>query len=425
MGDCGCARAPWRVVVVLLLSASHPLSSLFPPSSLLLAGPRRLCLGTQPGTVPPSSGAPCLRRRCPAVLRLPLGWRLRPRRVLERKAFPSRPAPGAAASPGGCWGSRRWVPLHSGAVPGGPGSVLSVEAAQLGWAGVWSRMERGREPRGGRTHGWCPRSRGTWRWQGSQQVGTVAPGAGALVAWPCGQCPSWFHVSPAPCWTCRSAAAAMAMAQGVPMGFGTAVLCPCSLPRPSAGQRLTLLAFTPRLSASPGSSGRCPSSPLWPRPCCSSGLTWGLLRGGGDIPAAPARHFPWRGLCRHCAVSCVPPFCPCSVSCVPAACPMSPQHAWCPCVLACGWRGCPLSGLWVRELSSSRLAVVAVVNVLLAHCDFLSPPNPLGSPGAAGMVGTCARKSWGLRRVAMTTQHVTLWPGSPAPFSPRDVAGGG
>lgn len=67
--------------------------------------------------------------------------------------------------------------------------------------------------------------------------------------------------------------------------------------------------------------------------------------------------------------------------------------------------------------------MVAVVNALLAHCDFLSPPSPLGSPGAAGMVGTCARRCWGLWRVAMTTQHVTLWPGSLAPFSPRDMEG--
>lgn len=96
-GDCGHAGASWRVAVLLLFlpSASHLLSSPFSSSSLPLAGPHCLRLGPQPGTVFPSSGALCLHQRPPAILCLPLGWRLRPRLVLERKAFPrGRRVPG-------------------------------------------------------------------------------------------------------------------------------------------------------------------------------------------------------------------------------------------------------------------------------------------------------------------------------------------
>lgn len=105
----------------------------------------------------------------------------------------------------------------------------------------------------------------------------------------------------------------------------------------TAGQSVTLLALTPRLLASIGTSGRCPGSPLWPRPCCSSGLASGLalLAGSGDVPhvpAVPARPYlpPW-----DCATAVLcpvslrhgPAACPVSLPRVPAACPASPQHA--------------------------------------------------------------------------------------------------
>lgn len=142
--DRGRAGTLWLVRVLLLLSASHPLSSFSPPSLLPLAGPRRLQLGTQPGTVPLSSGALCLHQRAPAILCLPLGWRLCPCLVLERKAFPIPPCSLGCHGAGGCQGSQGLVPLPSPARSfwGARRArrVPSVEVAQLGRAGVWSRM---------------------------------------------------------------------------------------------------------------------------------------------------------------------------------------------------------------------------------------------------------------------------------------------
>ena len=243
-------------------------------------------------------------------------------------------------------------------------------------------------------------------------------------------------------------AAAVALT-GSDHGVCTVALCPRPLPPPplsvlSAGQRLTLLAFTPRLSASLGSSGRCAGSPLWPRPCCSSGLALGLalLLGDGDVLAVlaiPARHFPCRGtLPSLCHILCPSimslqrVLCPHSVSLpsLPATCPMSPQHARCPCILARGWHGCPLSGLWFGSSAPPGLPKVAVVNALVGHCDFMSAPSrggallvsaalsPLGSPGAVGKLGTHAGRAWSLRRVAVAAWHVVPWPGSPAASSP-------
>lgn len=140
----GYARALWLVRVLLLLSASHPLSSFSPPSLLPLAGPRRLRFGTQPGTVPPSSGALCHHQRPPAILCLPLGWHLRPCLVLERKAFPIPPCSMGCHGASGCQGSQGWVPLPSPARPCQETRcsrrVPSVEVAQLERAGVWSRV---------------------------------------------------------------------------------------------------------------------------------------------------------------------------------------------------------------------------------------------------------------------------------------------
>lgn len=142
--DHGHAGAMWLVRVLLLLSASHPLSSFSPPSLLPLAGARRLRLGTQPGTVPLSSGALCLHQRPPAILCLPLGWRLRPCLVLERKAFPIPPCSLGCHGAGGCRGSQGWVPFPSPArscrEARHPRRVPSVAVARLGWAGMWSRV---------------------------------------------------------------------------------------------------------------------------------------------------------------------------------------------------------------------------------------------------------------------------------------------
>lgn len=121
-----------------------PFSSFSPPSLLPLAGPRRLRLGTQPGTVPPSSGALCLHQRAPAILCLPLGWHLCPRLVLECKAFPIPPCSMGCHGAGGCQGSQGWMllpsPVRSCREARHPRRVLSVEVAQFGWAGVWSRV---------------------------------------------------------------------------------------------------------------------------------------------------------------------------------------------------------------------------------------------------------------------------------------------
>lgn len=142
--DHGHAGALWLVRVLLLLSASHPLSSFSPPSLLPLAGSPCLRLSTQPGTVPPSSGALCLHQRPPAILCVPLGWRLRPCLVLERKAFPIPPCSVGCHGAGGCQGSQGWVPLPSPArscrETRRPRRVPSEEVAQLGRAGVWSRV---------------------------------------------------------------------------------------------------------------------------------------------------------------------------------------------------------------------------------------------------------------------------------------------
>lgn len=137
-------------VAALCLS---PLFSFSPPPSLPSAGPRGLRPGTQPGTVPLSSGALCLRWQPPAVLCLPLGWRLRPRLVLERKAFPTqgccRERPGwprvsialprpQQAEPAGH--GRGWVPL--------PGltccRVVAAPGSPWPCRGTW---QRGRHPR--------------------------------------------------------------------------------------------------------------------------------------------------------------------------------------------------------------------------------------------------------------------------------------
>lgn len=201
-GGCGCAWALWCVAVLLLLllSASHPLSSPFsPPSSLPLAGPRHLRLGTQPGTIPPSSGALCLCRRPPAILCLPLGWCLCPRLMLERKAFPVPPCSVGCRvthGAGGCRGGRACVPLPSGAVPGSWVSweVPSAEVAWLGWARVRSRMERGRAPGIDRTRSSCWSSRGVQCWPGLQQVNMAVPNPGGF-----GGGASWLMSFPAPC----------------------------------------------------------------------------------------------------------------------------------------------------------------------------------------------------------------------------------
>lgn len=122
--DHGHSGALWLVRVLLLLSASHPLSSFSPPSLLPLAGPRRLRLGTQPGTVPLSSGALCLHQRPPAILCLPLGWRLRPRLLLECKASPIPPCSVGCHGAGGAAGAGCLSPPQRGHarkpdVPGG------------------------------------------------------------------------------------------------------------------------------------------------------------------------------------------------------------------------------------------------------------------------------------------------------------------
>lgn len=144
---------------------------------------------------------------------------------------------------------------------------------------------------------------------------------------------------PASRWTCRSAGRSGNPHQERPRGLAQQHFAAAHFPPPlsvlSAGQRLTLLAFTLHLSASPGSSGRCPGSPLWPRPCCSSGLALGsscsLVTGTSPLAGRATRHFPCRGtLPSLCRVLC--PLCPSSVSCVPTACPcpMSLQHVPCP-----------------------------------------------------------------------------------------------
>jgi len=316
-GGRGHAGALWRVaVLLLLLSASHPLSSPFsPPSSLPLAGPRRLRLGTQPGTVPPSSGALCLRRRPPAVLCLPLGWRLRPRRVLERKAFPIPPRSVGccvARGAGGCL-----TPAGPCRGAGRPRRVLSVEGAQLGRAGVLSRVQRGRAPSVGRTYVLCRSSLGLWCWQSSQRLGTVSPSPGALAARPRGQCPSRLCVSPAPCWTCQSA--------GHHGGRGTGsahrVWHGGALPRLASPRRVLgcLRGRGSPFSPSPpvsrprqGQADDAPAAPFGPVPAAAQVWLWrspcSRVAGTSPLCRPCQRSISHTAvLRRHCAVSCVPP----------------------------------------------------------------------------------------------------------------------
>lgn len=167
-----------------------------------------------------------------------------------------------------------------------------------------------------------------------------------------------------------------------------------------------------------------------------------LLLGDGDIPACWPCHpaFPvprYSAITVPCPLSimslqCV--LCPYSVSLphVPAACPMSPQHAQCPCVLARGWNECPLSGLWFGSSAPPGMPKVAMMNVLVDPCGFVSArscgkgpgglcsPEPAGVPGGSGHAG----RAWGLRRVAVAGRYMSLWPGSPAASITRDVGRG-
>lgn len=460
-GDCGRAGALWHITVLLLLSASHSLSSPFsPPSSLLLAGPRRLRLGTQPGTVPPSSGALCLCQRPPAILCLPLGWRLCPRLVLERKAFPIPPCSVGCRvvhGAGGCRGGRGWVPLSSGAVPGsracwegalggggtagvGRGAEQDVKGQssqhrqdawlvpKQPWHAVLAELTAGRHS-GPQPWGFG----GTASWS----MSFLAPFVPSTVLdlplhwpqrWPwyqeCPQGLAWWHFAPArfpPPLSVLSVGAGINPSRLHLPSLGLARVKRMMPRQPPLAPSLLQLRFGFGARPAPGWRGR---------PCCA---------------VVPARHFPHRGILPSlCHVLCPSimslqrVLCPYSVSLprVPAACPMSSQHAWCPCIPARGWHGCPLSGLQFGSLTPPGLPKVAVMNVLPGHCGFMSAPShgrvlvvsaapsPQGSPGAAGKLGTCARRAWGLQRVAVAARHVAPWPGSPAPSSPRDMGRG-
>lgn len=264
----------------------------------------------------------------------------------------------------------------------------------------------------GRMHGSCRSSCGTWCWQSSEQGRCSDPqpqGFGSTASWPVSfpaLCLSSTALDLPPCcpqwWLWH---------EELPQGL--ARLCPCS-PHLASFRAVCGAGLGPshlhcRLSASPGSSRGCAGSSPWPRPCCSSGLALGLVllslcqghpRCAGHQPGISHVRVLCHVLCA--SIVCL------RVSCVPAACPMSPQHVWCPCVLTCGWRGCLLSELWFGSLAPPGSPEVAVVNVPVGHCVFMSAPScgralvvsaalhPLGS--SLGRLGTYAGRVCGLCR---------------------------
>lgn len=172
-------------------------------------------------------------------------------------------------------------------------------------------------------------------WQSSEQGQCSDPqpqGFGSMASWPASfpapcmsstaldfppRCPQWWP------WH-----------EECPAGFGTAVLCPRSLLPASfcavCGAGLSPSRLHRRLSASPGSSGRCAGSSSWLRPCCSSGLALGLIllsvcQAHPHCAGHASLAFP---MSQSCAMSCVSPLCasvcPVSLQHVPAACPVSP-----------------------------------------------------------------------------------------------------
>lgn len=121
---------------------------------------------------------------------------------------------------------------------------------------------------------------GTGRAQRGVSAVTLPPqpqGFGSMVSWPV-SFPALYLSSTAldlpPCcpqwWPCH---------EEHPQGL--AQLWPRSLPlasfRAVCGAGLSPSRLHRRLSASPGSSGRCAGSSPWPHPCCSSGLALWLV----------------------------------------------------------------------------------------------------------------------------------------------------
>lgn len=288
----------------------------------------------------------------------------------------------------------------------------------------------------------CPCAGTRWactRVSRAHGTATSSPGGCALTSslrWELGHPASWppsqLRACPAPCWSCccagRAVPAAVSAWPGAPRWPRFAARLhslPPPLPVLAAGQSVALLALTPHLSASIGTSGRCPGSPLWPRPCCSSGLAPGLalLAGSGDVPhvpAVPARPYPspW-----DCATAVL---CPVSLRHVPTACPVSLQHVLRPHstprvpVSQHGYTsgtGVP----WVPGLqfgSTARVVCGDCIPGSLWLCVYpqlcqgqggSAAPNPLGSPGQ--------QTSWG--HVSGGLRAHGRWHGAMLPPAPR------
>lgn len=280
---------------------------------------------------------------------------------------------------------------------------------------------------------------------------TSSPGGCALtpsLRWELGHPASWppsqLRACPAPCWSCccagRAVPAAVSAWPGAPRWPRFAARLhslPPPLPVLAAGQSVALLALTPHLSASIGTSGRCPGSPLWPHPCCSSGLAPGLalLAGSGDVPhvpAVPARPYPppW-----DCATAVL---CPVSLRHVPTACPVSLQHVLRPHstprvpVSQHGYTsgtGVPwVPGLQFGGAAPPGLLGLCVMTASQGHCGFVSTPScvrdrgalqlqTLWGPRGSRQVGDTFREGSGLMEGGMAP--CSLQPHVPLSHRPR------
>lgn len=198
---------------------------------------------------------------------------------------------------------------------------------------------------------------------------------------------------------------------------------PASLPMPSVGQRLTLLAFTAISRPHQGQADDAPAAPFGAVPAAAQVWLWG----------SPCSHLVgtfllcWQcqpgishtaELCHHCATSCVPLSRLSSVSHVPSV-----QHAPRPhsmpgvpvswhlagmsaCSLGCGlgvWplQACPRCPWWMCSWAT------------VASCLWQGPGG-LCSPRGSGQAGVCS-EFW----------LPSTWPhGQAASFSPRGMGTG-